>query len=454
MNNEGFVAALLSQSRLPVPVRCMAEADAEEVCKTVCGYLNGNGGWIIVGVNAEHFCVGVADDVAGELRAAIVSSIIPLPLVYVQEERCEGKIILLVTVMKGSLPPYTYKGQFYVLSESEAVVPSADRMACLLRDSYSVRCGWEADICLMGNEGMMDEQLMQKVFDKGVSSRRIRKDCKDMQEVLSELQLLTVSNVTNGALALFARDTNRILPQCRVRIQVMLQGKTASTYEDAPTYITGNIFSVLKQVMEYFEDRLPFVMSFSSVNSGRKDGFLYPLDVIDEAVSNALIHRDYTNRIDEVTIFIFADRIEITNSGEMPKGMLASINKVAPHNSVLRNPLMAEIFYVYGQMEKTGRGLLLISDTMRANGSKLPEWRVANGKTTLTIYSAPVKMVLPERASDFIRKHKAGYSFSKSEYALQIGVSLPTAYLDIKAMLSQGKVVVSGKGPQTCYIIR
>lgn len=454
MNNEGFVFALLSQDHLPLPVKCLGSADFETVCKTVCGFLNENGGWIVVGVDDNHSCIGVSDSAAEEIQAAIVSTVNPLPLVYVQADRCDDKHILLITVIKGSLPPYTYKGTFYILQDTDVIVPSVDQMACLLRDSYSVRSSWEADNCLLGDEEMLDAGLMQKVYEKGRNSGRIRKECRDMKEVLSELQLLTVSSVTNGVLTLFARDTGRVLPQCRVRIQVMLQGKTANTYEDAPTYITGNIFSIQQQVLDYFRDKLPLVVSFFASDSGREESFFYPMDVIDEAVSNALIHREYTDRMDEVTIFIFADRIEITNSGEMPKGMLASTNKVAPHNSVLRNPLMAEVFYIYGQMEKTGRGLLLISDTMREKGYKLPEWRVANGKTTLTIYSVRSKNILSKRASDFIRVHKTGYKFSKSEYASQMDVSLPTAYLDIKSMLSNDKVEVSGNGPKTFYVIK
>ena len=86
-------------------------------------------------------------------------------------------------------------------------------------------------------------------------------------------------------------------------------------------------------------------------------------------------------------MFIFADRIEITNSGELAERLVSGRSKVLPHGSVLRNPLMAEILYVSGEMEKTGRGMLLISNTMRDAGRKLPEWSSANGKTTLNIYN-------------------------------------------------------------------
>lgn len=454
MKTDGFVAALVTQKYLPLPMICMADINLDQICKTICGYLNDNGGWVVLGMDSDYSCVEVEEGIRERIQEAIVSLISPLPLVYVQEDLFQGHKLILVTVMKGSLPPYTYKGNYYIMQNGQSVVPTMDQMACLLRDSYAIRSGWETDNCLTGGGEMLDEELMSAAYSYGKKSGRIRKEYADMAEVLSELQLITASNVTNGAMALFAKDTSRILPQCRVRIQTMLKGRTASVYEDAPDYYTGNIFQTLQQVLDYFKKRLPLVMAFSGEGSKRKEKYSYPLEVIDEAVTNALIHRDYTNRVDEVTIFIYADRIEISNSGEMPKGMLNSKNSVATHGSVLRNPLMAEVFYISGEMEKTGRGMMLISETMRTFGAKLPEWRSANGKTTLTLYSGTRSDSLSVRATEYLRKHKTGYAFSKTEYAKHWGVSLPTAYLDIKAMLANEKLEVIGNGPQTHYIIK
>ena len=66
--------------------------------------------------------------------------------------------------------------------------------------------------------------------------------------------------------------------------------------------------------------------------------------------------------------------LQITNSGVLPDKLVSGKSKVLPHGSVLRNPLMAEVFYVAGEMEKTGRGMYLISNTMKEAGRKLPEW--------------------------------------------------------------------------------
>ena len=387
LSMEGsFVKALLAQPHLPSPIFCYAEASPEMVAQKVCACLNETGGWLVIGIDGERNATGVAEGFAEKLQEEITEFILPLPLVYVQREFFNEKPVVLVTVPKGSLTPYTYKGRYYVLNVNEADVPTPDSLSKILRDSYVFRSDWERLNNLYASEENLNEKLMGEVYEKGLSLGRLSKNTTGLRSLLSELHMVRSGEVTNGAVALFAYNTKNLLPQCRLRIQLMARGKDADSYEDL-FFIEGNVFDVQRKAIDYFKERLPRVAYFFADRTGRYNDFEYPIDVLDEAISNALIHRDYTDISDEVTVFIFADRIEITNSGELAERLVSGRNKVLPHGSVLRNPLMAEIFYVSGEMEKTGRGMLLISNTMRDAGRKLPEWTSANGKTTLKIYN-------------------------------------------------------------------
>lgn len=455
MRNSNFIKALINQSHLPLPLVFFKGLNTENLSKQICAFLNGDGGWIILGINDKGVCVGTESGLANKIQSSIVENINPLPLVYVQTENEDGKTIVLITVLKGSLPPYSYKGRFYVQVRDGVVQPSHDETAMLLRDSKNVRTSWEADACVIADEFSMDKVLMQKVYDDGTEIGRLRNSDNGLLDVLSELRLMNVMSISNGAVALFAKDTRRLLPQCRVRIQLMLGGKAAESYDD--TQITeGNIFKCLDSVIDYFKDRLPFVSMFSSSKSHRDDMLIYPIDVIDEAVCNALIHRDYTDRMDEVTIFIYKDRLEITNSGEMPSDIMISKNKFKQHGSVLRNPLMAEVFFIAGKMEKTGRGLQLISDKMKELGVKLPEWKCENGKTCLTIFKTTIKKAIPERALKFLSSHRKGDNFSKRDYmqTLDKTISETSAKNDLSAMVDMGVVEQVGRGPSTKYVVK
>lgn len=450
-----FVSALLLQNHLPSPVFCFAEASVKKVATKVCACLNETGGWVVVGVDENHVRTGLAVvDFDKQVQQEITNHISPLPLVYVQTEEYDGEPVLLVTIPKGSLAPYTYRGRYYVLSEKGEDIPSSDHLSLLLRDTNGSRSDWERLNNLYAGEEDLDAEKMAEIYEIGLSMGRLTENSNGLRGLLTELQLLKTTEVTNGAVALFARDTRNLLPQCRLRIQLMLSGKEADRYDDL-FFVEGNVFDVLKKTVDYFKERLPRVAYFFSDKTERYNDFEYPIEVLDEAISNALIHRDYTDISDEVTVFIYADKLEITNSGVLPEKLVSGKSRVLPHGSVLRNPLMAEVFYVAGAMEKTGRGMLLISNTMRKAGRKLPEWTSANGKTTLRIYSKKEAFVVNDRIKIFLTGKKKGDVFSKSDYteAFDPKPSKGTVQNDLLLMVKAGLTEKIGDGPSTKYRI-
>lgn len=452
---SSFVEMLLSQKHLPSPVKCISHADTDTIAKTICAFLNAQGGWIVVGIDDEHDYVGIKDvEIENKIQYEITNNISPLPLVYVQKESYEGEQIILITVIKGSLQPYSYKNKYYISRDNTVVSPSSDEISRLMRDSFSIKSGWESIVNLYADQDALNIELMNVIYHRGVLSGRLAESKNGLQSILSELQLLDSYEIKNGAVALFAENIRNFLPQCRVRIQLMSKGKTADRFDDS-IVIEGNIFHILDETMTYFRERLPKQSLFLEGKTTRIDDYIYPMDVLDEAISNALIHRDYSDSFDEVTIFIYSDKIEITNSGRLPDKLIKSKNEVLPHGSVLRNPLMAEIFYIAGEMEKTGRGMALISSRMKEMGKKLPEWTSFNNRTTLTIYNKTGKVMLNGRIENFLLSRSHGDVFSKTDYieSFEKPPSKVTAQNDIQSMLSLGLCEKIGNGPSTKYKI-
>lgn len=453
--DKSFVGMLLSQKHLPSPVKYVSQPNTEKIAKSICALLNAQGGWVVIGVDDKHNCVGIENwGIEKEIQNEITNNIFPLPLVYVQKESYKGKTVILITVIKGSLPPYSYKNKYYINNGDTVMSPSSDEISRLMRDSFAIKSSWESMANLYADKDSLNENLMKKIYHQGISSGRLAESKNGLYSILSELQLLDSYEVKNGAVALFAEDIKQYLPQCRVRIQLMSKGKTADKFDDSVT-LEGNIFWLLNETITYFKERLPKQSFFLEGKTTRMDDYIYPLEVLDEAVSNALIHRDYSDSLDEVTIFIFADKIEITNSGRLPEKLVKGKTEVLPHGSILRNPLMAEMFYIAGEMEKTGRGMTLISSKMKALGKKLPEWTSSNNRTTLRIFSKSSKLTLNERIEYFLSSHSKENVFSKAEYIefFEKRPSKITAQNDIQSMLNLGICEKIGNGPSTKYRI-
>ena len=450
---NSFVEMLFLQKHLPLPIECIDLPDIERISKTICAFLNDKGGWIVVGVDGEYNAVGLNSfEIEDKIQKEVTNNISPLPLVYVQREVYNAKNVILVTIIKGSLPPYLYRNRYYIVRDGLIVSPTPDEISRLIRDSFSVKSGWESIVNLYANLDILDVDLMNNIYQQGIVSGRLPESGNGLFAVMSELQLCNSYEIKNGAVALFAKSIKNILPQCRLRIQLMSKGKTADQFEDNLT-LGGNIFYLLNETMAYFKERLPKMSIFFEDKTSRVDDYIYPMDVLDEAISNALIHRDYSDSLDEVTIFIYSDKIEITNPGYLPEKLIKSKNEVLPHGSILRNPLMAELFYIAGQMEKTGRGMDLISKRMKSLGKKLPEWTTSNNRTTLRIFNTIDKIEVNERIKAFLKEHSCDSFFTKVEYIefFEKKPSKITAQNDIQTMINLNLCKKIGQGPSTKY---
>lgn len=334
------------------------------------------------------------------------------------------------------------------------MIPSADEISQLLRKSFSIKSSWELDANLLADVNSLDKEWMDRVYRTGLDSHRIAESEDGLFSTLSELQMIESYEVKNGALCLFGNDTKRSLPQSKVRIQLMSKGKTSDTFDNTRIF-QGNILYLLEEVINYLTRLLPRQSRFLKDSLLRMDGYIYPLDVLREAIGNALIHRDYSGLAGEVGIFIYPDKMEISNPGSLPEHLIKRKNEVQPHGSVLRNPLMAELFYIAGYMEKTGRGMTLISRKMQALGKRLPEWVSSNNSTTLTIFNTTLKVSINSRIASFLQSHPSNHVFTKNEYidSFAIKPSKITAQNDIAKMISVGLSRKLGNGPSTKYEI-
>jgi ATP-dependent DNA helicase RecG len=95
---------------------------------------------------------------------------------------------------------------------------------------------------------------------------------------------------------------------------------------------------------------------------------------IREAVSNALIHRDYT-RLGAVHVQLRDDHVRVSNPGGFVEG-------VGPDNLLVteprpRNPRLADAFKRAGLVERTGRGVETIYRGQLRNGRRPPDYALS-----------------------------------------------------------------------------
>jgi ATP-dependent DNA helicase RecG len=108
----------------------------------------------------------------------------------------------------------------------------------------------------------------------------------------------------------------------------------------------------------------------------------YPEKVFQEAVLNALTHRDYQS-MGAVYVKHYPDKIVIENPGGFPEGITEK--NIITHPSVPRNKLIAETLQRLKYVQRTGQGVDIIFKEMISMGKPYPRYKVYNDAVSLTI---------------------------------------------------------------------
>lgn len=200
---------------------------------------------------------------------------------------------------------------------------------------------------------------MQKIanfIDKVNSSGRFKLD-RSILENLQKLRLIIESNITNAAWLLFAKDTTGY----NVHLG---RFKTPSLIID-DKMLNSSLFEVVEETMRYLIGQIKVAFEIAGMPTSRTEIFEYPIPALRELVLNAIIHRDYMSPVD-IQIKIFDNKITFFNPGVLFGNLTVEDLKKDNYQAYARNKLIAEAFYLTGQIEKYGSGFLRIRNEVRA----------------------------------------------------------------------------------------
>ena len=99
----------------------------------------------------------------------------------------------------------------------------------------------------------------------------------------------------------------------------------------------------------------------------------YPLAALREAIMNAIMHRNYESSNAPIRILWFTDRVEVSNPGG-PYGAVREHNYDRVND--YRNPSLAGALKNLGYVNRFGRGISRIRETLERNGNPPPEFEV------------------------------------------------------------------------------
>jgi len=195
----------------------------------------------------------------------------------------------------------------------------------------------------------LDTKLIDQFFSR--VDRRGRVALRDdLQTNLVKLKLIREGKVTIAAELLFGA------PDCAIRI---------GRFKSEATIIDDNV--VRSPLLLAVEEALTFIKKHINLSYHfdgsieRKERWQYPLEALRELLLNAVVHRDYKSASD-IVVKIFDDRIVFTNPGKLFGKLRVEDLERDDYVSSLRNRLLAEAFYLTGDIERYGTGFVRIRE--------------------------------------------------------------------------------------------
>ncbi len=472
-----------------IEAKSAAHGIGKSFLETVSAYSNEpglGGGYILLGITeneetdvSKYRITGIADpdklqnEIASQCRQCFNFPIRPIIKVISQPQGC----ILLVYISESN----THEKPVYIKSRgidegAYRRIGSSDQI-CTREDLdllYQLRSKRKYDETLVENASFEDfepEAIKQYRHERA----KIKLDAQELsysdEDLLKAVRAIEtekgVTLPTIGGLLLFGKKMalRRLFPLKNQVDYMLVEGrdwvtdseKRYTAFEMCEALITG-IPRLISQIMT--DIRQVFALEEDKIR--RKDNPVIPRMVIRESVVNALMHKDY--RVTSPTQIIkYANRTEFRNVGYSLKPQ----EQLGLPGSMLRNPILAQVFRDIHYAEGKGTGIGTMRDEMKKANLSVPliESDRFSNLFVLTLlphhlfdkediqwlHSFKQHHLTDEEARTLIVIREKG-SISNAEYRTINGVDTLAASSHLRRLRDLGLLDQKGRGNTTFYV--
>lgn len=293
-----------------------------------------------------------------------------------------------------------------------------------------------------------------KAFIKGAkNSKRIPNIENNINHIFENLRIVKNGQLKRSAVVLFAKDPRNYYINAYIKIGRFGKSDSDLKFQEI---IEGNAFQLADKTIEMLENKF-FTSPISYEGLHRIEGSEYPFGAVREALLNAIVHRNYTGAVIQVSVY--DDKLTIWNEGKLPVGMkIEDLKK--KHFSRPHNPVIADAFFKGGLIETWGRGTIKIMEECKAKGLPEPEIKLSSGGISVTIFKniyneEHLKNIgLNDRQLKAVLYVKEKIIISNSDYQKLCSISERTASRDLKELVGLDVFIKEGERKNTKYKLK
>lgn len=336
----------------------------EKIISEIVALANSGGGAIIFGVNDNRFIEGLDDpeQVEEEIREICRTQITPPIWPYIDKVAFDnGRRIIVLDIDERRAPHYAFDHRYYIREGSSIREARAEEVTKLFAKLKPTR--YESIPLFNTTIENIDEafvwsyirDLQGDLFNKN-GNYPTGQVMKDMQLAI-EYSDRVIPTIAGMLLFGYSNQIEKLFPRSSIQIQ-RISGDNANAPLVEKSSFAGNLASL-------FEKTLAFIMRYvdlwenSNIPRAKKTAPVtarsnYSRPVIVEALTNALVHKDYCIREQPIKINIYDSRIEITNvciANELSRKGLECYGVVNATNQHLKAIFKS---FAYGLKTSTG----------------------------------------------------------------------------------------------------
>lgn len=404
--------------------------------KTVSAYANYNDGVIIFGVDDDGDLIGLdsAKEESSRIENMINDSIVPVPNFEIEVKEADDKMIVLLEVKKGKDTPYYYQGKAYKRADTSTV--EVDRFELRRLAMEGVNMDFEER---KASSQDLSFTILEFWLKEKAGIEKINLD------ILKTLNLFSIDGYYNIAGELLA-DRNDI---AFTGIDIVKFGKDINKILYRETISNKSLLAQFERAVGIFEQYYQYE-EIDGYNRRKKE--LIPKEAFRESLANAIVHRVWdTNSY--IQIAMYEDRIEINSPGGLPAG-ISKEEYLYGNISVLRNPIIAGVFYRLNIIEKFGTGILRINDEYTHSISK-PSFDVSENRIRIVLPITEIdKLDLSGDELLVFGLLREEIELSRREIDLKTGFEKSKTLRIINNLIDKNIVIKMGSGAAVTYKLK
>lgn len=183
---------------------------------------------------------------------------------------------------------------------------------------------------------------------------------------------------------MFGKEPTRFFPGAYLKFSIY-PGKDRSETSAERYELTGTVVEQAKRALGLLQAHTSTAFDKESTIPNASK---YPVRAVQEAVINALVHRDY-ELDDPCSVTVFSDRIEVRSPGSLPRAVNPEKFLKGTASPSWRNQTLAYFFNKLQLAQSEGQGIPTILRTMKQSGSPAPRFELEGMAVTCILPAHP-----------------------------------------------------------------